>query len=77
MMGSNSNHAMDDHLEQIRTPQEIASDGGHAGAKITKQPRSGEQAQHDWDKTHGKLSVPSYLRQPKKKLTGREPFSPQ
>lgn len=60
----------------IRTPQQIANDGGKKGPRVKLVNEiTGEDVQKDWEKTHGKLDVPAYQRRGNKRRTGREPFS--
>ncbi len=59
----------------IRTPQQIAQDGGKQGPKVKlPKERTGEDAQREFEQTHGNLNVPAYLREGRKR-TGREKFS--
>ncbi len=70
---------METDINPIRTPPQIATDGGHKGATVTRKGRTGEQAQADWEQEHGSLDVPAYKRQKGKgkRQTGREAFSEQ
>ncbi len=56
----------------IRTPLEIAQDGGK---KVVRSGRTGETALKAWEKKYGSLDVPAYKRSGIKRRTGHEKFS--
>lgn len=60
--------------QPIRTPEEIARDGGHKEKPIRLiRERTGEDALAEWEKEHGDTDIPTYRR--KGYRTGWERFS--
>lgn len=58
----------------VRTPAEIARDGGHKEKPIRLiRERTGEDALKEWEKDHGNINIPTYRR--KGFRTGREAFT--
>lgn len=58
-----------------RNGDQIARDGGHAGAKIIRKGRTGEKAIQDYEKEHGNINIPAYKRKKGQKPKTREAFS--
>lgn len=60
--------------QPIRTPEEIARDGGNVGKPVRLiRERTGEDALKEWEKEHGNTNIPAYRR--KGYRTGREAFT--
>ena len=70
---------MDEQIEQPRTPQQIAADGGQKGPKVPLLPKeiTGDDVLKQWEKKHGSTDIPAYKRHGTKRKTGREAFSDQ
>ena len=61
--------------EPMRTRRQIEHDGGHAGARIVRKGRTGEEAIREYEKDHGKLDIPAYKRRGNRRHMDRERFS--
>ena len=73
---------MEDKIDQPRTPEEIARDGGERGAiplgpggNIIHSTGTGDEAIERFEKTHGSMNIPAYLRKPTLRKPKKPPFS--
>ncbi|MCL4199917.1 hypothetical protein KJZ67_01070 [Patescibacteria group bacterium] len=66
---------VDDSFPKPRSGDQIARDGGHAGAKIIRKGRTGEKAIQDYEKEHGNINIPAYKRKKGQKPKTKEAFS--